>query len=112
LADERLVENAASVGAWLRGELARLAERHSAIGDVRGRGLMVGVELVERETGAPASGLAEQVRDQMRERGVLVGTTRREANVLKIRPPLCIRQDEATLIVRTLDEVLSALSTA
>jgi 4-aminobutyrate aminotransferase-like enzyme/Ser/Thr protein kinase RdoA (MazF antagonist) len=110
LEDERLVENAASVGAWLRGELARLAKSHRAIGDVRGRGLMIGVELVDRETGAPAGLLAQTVRDQMRERGVLVGTTRREANVLKIRPPLCIRQDEALLIVSTLDEVLSEVS--
>jgi 4-aminobutyrate aminotransferase-like enzyme/Ser/Thr protein kinase RdoA (MazF antagonist) len=112
LADERLVENAASVGTWLRGELVRLAQTHSAIGDVRGLGLMTGVELVERETGAPASGLAERVRDEMRERGVLVGTTRREANVLKIRPPLCIRGDEAALIVKTLDDVLSGRSSA
>jgi 4-aminobutyrate aminotransferase-like enzyme/Ser/Thr protein kinase RdoA (MazF antagonist) len=109
LEDERLVENAASVGGWLRGELSRLAERHPAIGDVRGRGLMTGVELVERETGAPAAGLARTVRDEMRERGVLVGTTRRERNVLKIRPPLCIRRDEAQLIVTTLDEVLTEL---
>jgi 4-aminobutyrate aminotransferase-like enzyme len=110
LADEGLVENAASVGEWMRAELARLAERHPGIGDVRGQGLMIGVELVESGTGAPAGDLAEQVRDQMRERGVLVGTTRREGNVLKIRPPLCIRQNEAALLVRALDEVLSELS--
>jgi 4-aminobutyrate aminotransferase-like enzyme/Ser/Thr protein kinase RdoA (MazF antagonist) len=110
LADERLVENAASVGAWLRDELVRLAEAHAAIGDVRGRGLMTGVELVDANTGAPAGDLAEEVRDQMRERGVLVGTTRREGNVLKVRPPLCIRRDEAALIVKTLDEVLSGLA--
>jgi 4-aminobutyrate aminotransferase-like enzyme/Ser/Thr protein kinase RdoA (MazF antagonist) len=110
LADERLVENAATVGDWLRGELWRLADRHPAIGDVRGRGLMTGVELVERETGAPASELGQTVRNQMRERGVLVGTTRREGNVLKVRPPLCIRRDEAALIVSALDEVLGELS--
>ena len=70
---------------------------------------MVGVELVsDGDPAAPATELAGQVRDEMRERGVLVGTTRREQNVLKIRPPLCISRDEATLIVRTLDEVLSA----
>lgn len=110
LADERLVENAASVGEWLRGELVRIAASHPAIGDVRGRGLMTGVELVERETGAPAGDLARSVSDQMRERGVLVGTTRREANVLKIRPPLCIHRDEAQLIVSALDEVLSEIT--
>jgi 4-aminobutyrate aminotransferase-like enzyme/Ser/Thr protein kinase RdoA (MazF antagonist) len=109
LADERLVENAASVGEWLRGELVRLSQVHAAIGDVRGRGLMTGVELVEAGTGAAARELAEEVRDQMRERGVLVGATRREGNVLKIRPPLCIRREEAALIVGALDQVLAEL---
>jgi 4-aminobutyrate aminotransferase-like enzyme len=108
--DERLVENAASIGAWLRDALQGLARRHAVIGDVRGRGLMVGVELVEdAESLAPAGDLARNVRDGMRERGVLIGTTRREGNVLKIRPPLCIGQDDAGLIVSTLDEVLTAL---
>jgi 4-aminobutyrate aminotransferase-like enzyme len=110
LEDERLVEHAAEVGAWLRAALADLAGRHPAIGDVRGRGLMVGVELVqEGEARAAAPDLARQVRDELRERGVLVGTTRREQNVLKIRPPLCIARDEAGLIVDALDQVLSAL---
>jgi 4-aminobutyrate aminotransferase-like enzyme/Ser/Thr protein kinase RdoA (MazF antagonist) len=110
LADERLVENAASVGEWLRGELGRLAVGHPAIGDVRGRGLMICVELVDPETGAPAPDLAQVTRDQMRERGVLVGITRREANALKIRPPLCIRRDEAQLIVGALDDVLRGVA--
>jgi 4-aminobutyrate aminotransferase-like enzyme len=117
LEDERLVENAAAVGAWLRDALSHLSARHAAIGDVRGRGLMVGVELVvgdEARAGderpAPAADLAAKVRDEMRERGVLVGLTRRERNVLKIRPPLCIRGDEAKLIVNALDEALSALA--
>jgi 4-aminobutyrate aminotransferase-like enzyme/Ser/Thr protein kinase RdoA (MazF antagonist) len=105
LAEERLVENAAEVGAWLRDALSRLSSRHAAIGDVRGRGLMIGVELVA--DGEPATDLARRVRDEMRQRGILVGTTRREQNVLKIRPPLCIRRDEAELIVTVLDEVLS-----
>ena len=104
--DEGLVENAASVGAWLREALQDLGRRHPAIGDVRGRGLMIGVELVEADSLAPASDLADKVRNGMRERGVLIGTTRREGNVLKIRPPLCIGRDEAALIVSTLDEVL------
>ena len=111
LEDERLVENAATVGAWLRDALRELAGSHPAIGDVRGRGLMIGVELVQDgDPDAPATGLADEVRDGMRELGVLVGTTRREKNVLKVRPPLCISRDEAALIVSTLDEALTARS--
>ena len=85
LEDERLVEHAAEVGAWLRAALVDLAGRHPAIGDVRGRGLMVGVELVEGGERGGGPDLARRVRDELRERGVLVGTTRREQNVLKIR---------------------------
>jgi 4-aminobutyrate aminotransferase-like enzyme/Ser/Thr protein kinase RdoA (MazF antagonist) len=109
LDDERLVDNAASVGDWLRSELRALGERHEAIGDVRGRGLMTGVELVlDRAARQPAADLARRVRDEMAERGVLIGTAGRHGNVLKIRPPLCITRDEAALIGATLDEVLGS----
>ena len=107
LEDEHLVANAATVGESLRSLLRALAERHEAIGDVRGRGLMTGVELVhDRVTREPDGSLAARAKDEMAERGVLIGTTGRHGNVLKIRPPLCITDDEARLIVTTLDEVL------
>ena len=68
---------------------------------------MTGVELVrDRVTREPAEDLAARVKDEMAERGVLIGTTGRHGNVLKIRPPLCITHDEARLIVTTLDDVL------
>jgi 4-aminobutyrate aminotransferase-like enzyme len=111
LADEALVANSASVGDWLRSELRALAARHSAIGDVRGRGLMTGVELVrDPATREPATDIASRVKDEMAEAGVLIGTTGRLKNVLKIRPPLCITRDEAAVIVTTLDRVLDALT--
>jgi 4-aminobutyrate aminotransferase-like enzyme/Ser/Thr protein kinase RdoA (MazF antagonist) len=107
LEDERLVANAVTVGDSLRSQLRALVERHESIGDVRGRGLMTGVELVhDRTTREPAGDLASRVKDEMAERGVLIGTTGRHGNVLKIRPPLCISGDEARLIVTTLDAVL------
>ena len=110
LDDEGLVTNAASVGEWLRGELRALAGRHPSIGDVRGRGLMTGVELVrDRATREPAGDLAASVKDEMAERGVLIGTSGRHGNVLKVRPPLCISNDEAKLVVTTLDGALGAL---
>jgi acetylornithine aminotransferase/acetylornithine/N-succinyldiaminopimelate aminotransferase len=109
LEDEDLVVSAATVGDRLRSELRGLAERHPAIGDVRGRGLMTGVELVrDRATREPFGELAGRVKDKMAERGLLIGLTGRHGNVLKIRPPLCITRDEAGLIVATLDVVLSA----
>ena len=105
--DESLVANAAVRGSWLRGALAALAREHPAIGDVRGRGLMIGVELVEDPvTLAPDSRLAARVTDEMRDRGVLIGATGRAGNTLKIRPPLCLTAEQAELLVTTLDAVL------
>jgi 4-aminobutyrate aminotransferase-like enzyme/Ser/Thr protein kinase RdoA (MazF antagonist) len=98
--DEGLVANAAATGEWLRQQLAGLAPRHRSILDVRGRGLMVAVELAD-------AALASRVRDEMREQGVLIGTTRREGSALKIRPPLCLTRAEAQLVVDALDEVLA-----
>ena len=78
LDEEGLVARAATVGDRLRSELAALAVRHEAIGDVRGRGLMTGVELVtDRASREPAADLAKRVKDEMAERGVLIGTTGR-----------------------------------
>lgn len=111
--DEGLVANAASVGMGLREATSALAARHAAIGDVRGRGLLIGVELVSNpDTREPAGDLASRVANALRERGVLIGTTGRHGNVLKIRPPLCITRAQAGLIATELDEALGSLAGA
>ncbi len=85
--DEGLVVHAAIVGEEIRAGVRALAARHPAIGDVRGRGLMIGVELVaDRGARTPDAALASRVQNGMRARGVLIGTTARAGNVLKIRP--------------------------
>ncbi len=105
--DEGLIANAAVVGDWMRAEIAALAVRHPAIGDVRGRGLMTGVELVvDASAREPATELASRVKNEMAEDGVLIGTSGRIGNVLKIRPPLVIGRGDAGLIVSALDRVL------
>jgi 4-aminobutyrate aminotransferase-like enzyme len=90
--DERLVENAARVGEELRGALEGLQ-----IGDVRGRGLLVGVEL---ET----SDLAERVVDRMRDAGVLINRTGAQGNVLKIRPPLVFGTEHVELLTKAIGQ--------
>ena len=108
--DEQLISHAATVGDRLRSELRAIATRHAAIGDIRGRGLMTGVELVrDRATRQPGGDLAARVKDDLAEAGVLIGTTGRHGNVLKIRPPLVITAAEATTIVSHLDEVLRSI---
>ena len=105
--DEGLVENAWTIGGWLRDAIRGLATRHAVIGDVRGRGLMIGVELViDDRQRDPSPDVAARVREAMAEAGVLIGTSGRAGNTLKIRPPLSIRRDEAELIVAVLDQVL------
>jgi 4-aminobutyrate aminotransferase len=105
--EERLVENAEARGAELLARFARLQEKCSLIGDVRGRGLMIGLELVrDRQTKEPAVSEAKAVRAELRQRGVLVGVGGVLGNVVRIQPPLCISADECDRVATELEEVL------
>jgi 4-aminobutyrate aminotransferase-like enzyme len=95
IADERLVENAARVGGRLLRSLDELRAGHPEIVEVRGRGLLAGVEL-------PDAALAKAVVDRMREDAVLIGRTGRGGNVLKIRPPLVFAAEHADRVVEAL----------
>lgn len=111
LREEDLQANAQSVGAWLKQGLLDLAQRHEVIGDVRGEGLFIGVELVEdRQTQAPASRAAAAVVNGMRKRQVLISATGPQANILKIRPPLVFAREHVDLLLERLDATLNSLS--
>jgi 4-aminobutyrate aminotransferase-like enzyme len=111
--DEQVMANVADVGAYLTGRLTELASRHQAIGDVRGHGLMVGVELVkDRSTREPATETARAVVEGLRERGVLIGATGPAENVLKIRPPLVFGREHADLLIEALDQAFYAARAA
>jgi 4-aminobutyrate aminotransferase-like enzyme/Ser/Thr protein kinase RdoA (MazF antagonist) len=103
--DEALVDNAKNVGAGLQAGLEELRGECEGVVDVRGRGLLVGVELETAE-------LAEQVVDGLRENGVLIGRTGRGENVLKIRPPLVFRTEHADMLVSALREQLQSASSS
>jgi 4-aminobutyrate aminotransferase-like enzyme/Ser/Thr protein kinase RdoA (MazF antagonist) len=110
--DERLQDNALAVGEHLLGRLRALMSRHVLIGDVRGSGLFLGVELVlDRETLAPAAAEASYVVDRMREIGILLGTDGPLHNVVKIRPPMPFTRDDAELLASALDQVLGEITT-
>jgi 4-aminobutyrate aminotransferase-like enzyme/Ser/Thr protein kinase RdoA (MazF antagonist) len=105
--NEGLVANATAMGARLVEGVKGLAERHALIGDVRSFGLLLGVDLVrDRSMRQPDAEAADAVANGMRDRGVLIGTTGPDSNVLKIRPPLVLVSQEADLLIETLDEVL------
>ena len=106
---ERLSDNAAQVGVHLKRGITGLTERHSLIGDVRGRGLTIGLELVrDRKRLTPAREETRQVLNRVRDHGVLVGSEGRHGNIVKIRPPLVIGRAEADLIVSALDAALAS----
>ncbi|CAN7672331.1 aspartate aminotransferase family protein [Ensifer adhaerens] len=107
---EKLIENAAAVGAYAKAGLARLADKHDVIGDIRGSGLFFGAELVtDRSEKTPASGLATKVINGMRGRGVLMGKLGVHQCTTKIRPPMPFTRENADVMLSTLDDVLSGL---
>ena len=106
--EEWLQDNALNVGAYLKSGLEELKGRHPMIGDVRGLGLFIGVELVlDRETREPAHRQAVYMVERMMERGVLISTDGPLHNVLKIKPPIVLTTDSADELIRLADETLS-----
>jgi 4-aminobutyrate aminotransferase-like enzyme/Ser/Thr protein kinase RdoA (MazF antagonist) len=102
--DERILDN--TTGNYLRARLRELVPRFPQIGDVRGMGLMTGVEIVRPGTTEPDQATASRIVNGLRDRGVLVGTTGPAENTLKIRPPLVFARRHADLLVETLETVL------
>jgi alanine-glyoxylate transaminase/(R)-3-amino-2-methylpropionate-pyruvate transaminase len=108
---EHLQENARVVGARLKAGLQGLMRRHAIIGDVRGLGLMLGVELVrDRATKEPAGPETLEVLERLRELGALVGKGGLAGNVLRIKPPLCITAEDAEFAVDALDHALGSVN--
>jgi 4-aminobutyrate aminotransferase-like enzyme len=105
---ESLQQNALEVGAYLLAELDGVAQRFNRIGDVRGKGLYIGVELVrDRKSKKPDRDAATRVVDMLRDRNVLVGIAGPHGNILKIRPPLCFKREHADLLVKALSDSLA-----
>ncbi|KFI26886.1 aspartate aminotransferase family protein [Paenirhodobacter enshiensis] len=108
--DEDVQGNVARVGARIREGLTALAARHEAIGDIRGAGLYIGVEMVsDRAARTPDAALAARIVNDLRERRVLISATGPEANVLKIRPPLVFSDTDADWLLSEFSAVLAAL---
>ena len=109
--DEGLQAHAARVGERLLDGLRAMMARHPLIGDVRGSGFFLGVELVrDRATLEPAAEEADYIVNRMREEGILLGTDGPLHNVLKIRPPMPFDEGNADRLLQTLDRVLAELA--
>ncbi len=102
-----LQERALRVGKYWAAELQKLQQRHPLIGDVRGSGLYLGIDLVRQaDSREPASAEAHYVVNRLRELGILAGTDGPHHNVIKLRPPLIFTKNDADLFVQTLDAIL------
>lgn len=107
---EGLQDNAARTGAYLKERLRALGQRHALVGDVRGTGLVLGVDLVrDRMTKEPAARERDAVLDHMKSSGVLVGRTGELGNIVKIRPPMPFGREHADRLVDAMDAALTAL---
>jgi 4-aminobutyrate aminotransferase-like enzyme len=108
LEEERILARVARVGARLLSSLRAVSVEHPQVSEVRGWGLAVGVDIVDPVTGRPDPRRTREIVDGMRDRGVLIGRTGRQAATLKIRPPLVFGDDHADLLLEALDAALRA----
>ncbi len=107
---EQLQVNSLRVGGHLRAGLEKLQQKHSIIGDVRGKGLMLGVELVkDRASKTPAKEECLQVLEKAREMQLLIGKGGLFGNVLRIKPPMCLTRADAEFMLDVLDTCFASL---
>jgi len=105
--DEKLVENASERGAQLRAGLEKIQANNRLLGDVRGKGLMIGSELVKDADKTPANAEAAEVRRLCREAGLLVGVGGSLANVVRVQPALIISEEECARVLETLEKAFA-----
>jgi alanine-glyoxylate transaminase / (R)-3-amino-2-methylpropionate-pyruvate transaminase len=107
---EGLQENSLHVGNHLREGFRKLAGKHSVIGDARGKGLMLGIELVkDRTSKAPAKDECAHVLETTKDLGLLIGKGGLFGNILRIKPPMCITHADADFMLEVLDVAFSSL---
>jgi 4-aminobutyrate aminotransferase / (S)-3-amino-2-methylpropionate transaminase / 5-aminovalerate transaminase len=106
---ENLCAHTLKMGEYAKSQFCRLQKRHSIIGDVRGLGLMIGIELVKDKSLTPAPAEAEAIRDACRQQGLLVGLGGIDGNVIRFQPPLVISNTQIDQAIDIISEVLQKM---
>jgi len=110
LQDEGLIENCEKIGNQIRVRLIELATQTNLIGEVRGKGLMIGAELVkDKKSKKAAPDETKELAKRMMKKGVLVGTGGVHGNVIRIQPPLCITTEQATEVLDIFEDEMKQL---
>ncbi|MEZ4934884.1 MAG: aminotransferase class III-fold pyridoxal phosphate-dependent enzyme [Saprospiraceae bacterium] len=105
---EGLQEHALNVGNYLKNELNQLKNKYPIIGDVRGHGLFLGIELIKNlDNLEPAGEQASYLANRMRHRGILMSTDGPFHNVLKIKPPMCFNKINADFLIENMEKILA-----
>ena len=104
--EENLQQNAKVVGDYYQEELTQLAKKFDCIGDVRGYGLFIGIEIVKPGTKHPNTLLAKQLKNEMRKKHILLSTDGPFNNVIKSKPPLCFSKENVDTVVSNLERIL------
>jgi alanine-glyoxylate transaminase/(R)-3-amino-2-methylpropionate-pyruvate transaminase len=99
--------NAKRLGGILFAGLHKLQQKYSCIGDVRGMGLMVGVELIEDEEKTPATQLTANVFETCKDLGLIIGKGGYYSNVLRIKPPMCVTEEDIVFMLEVLGEAFA-----
>jgi 4-aminobutyrate aminotransferase-like enzyme len=107
---EKLAENAAARGGQILAALKPLEGESTLVGEVRGKGLMIGVEVVKDAAKTPAPEAATEVKRRCREAGILVGTGGSLGNVVRLQPPLVLTEDEAAEVTDKLTTILKEVN--
>ena len=109
--ERNLCDQTAAVGDYLTGRLAELANRHGIVGNIRGRGMFLGVDVItDPTTKAIDAATARRIPDAMKQAGVLMGISGPYGNTLKVRPPLVFEHQHADVLIEALDLVLTRVA--
>ena len=107
---EKLQDNSLKVGGHILAGLDKLKEKHPIVGDVRGKGLMLGIELVkDRTTKEPAKAECAQVLETCKDHGLLLGKGGLQGQTIRFAPPMCVTQADADFLLEVLDTAFRAL---